>query len=667
MTPAMKVQSFCLQSLVFLLVVAGAAAPAGSQALYSEPLTNGTEVLLVTQPLADATTVVWWAETEDGIAPRSVTSGDMTLVGDLENALAAEQTVAAPAVVIAVGGATQSDLRALLERVLAGRAPGAVPAVPREKVAEGRFERRLGPPGSEAELRLLVNLPSPENPLRSTVEVFWDLLPEILAADLEGVQSRIDGDLGVLEARTSAADVDLEIRQLRVGLARIAGDPRLQEESVETAVRRLFVRRQAFLERHPDAALHLLGLWTGGGLAAVREYLFAGDGVTVDRVREAAQEWLPAHPGSLVMVLPPRTFNPRFASPPEIIHFESGLSAAVLERTGSSLATVCVRPVVVPDLDAEVAATILTRVARALRESSQRPGWVEVSSNPPQLEMASTAEDFAVLMEGLQAAIQKVAGDQRPLGFDDGNARRRALRLMAGLLGVAEGSELSPAALLRLDNLALGVVAEDGEASAEAIRKFWASNVNAASATGGALVAVPRTREAVAGDESVLVVALELAVAGDEALRLVLEELLRDRGANLFPDGTIEVLQPFVPGHPVILVVLTAAAPMETVEQMLEEGWQELTGPVTEEEVSSVRRVVAARSAAQWSGALGRARRSAAVAAGAAWWRSATELEMGILSTPMEIVTMTLNELSTWEELKNTGAGILPIVEFDRP
>lgn len=661
----MKLQGSCLQSLISLLVVGAVAAPVGAQALHSESLANGTKFLLVTQPLADATTVVWWSEAEDGVAPRSVTSGDMTLIADLEDALAADQSLSAPPVVIAVGGARQGELRALFERVFAERVPGALSEVRREMVAEGAFERRLGPPGSEAELRLLVNLPAPEDPLRSTVEVFWDLLPEILATDLEGLRSRIEGDLGVLEARTSADDVDLEMRQIRVGLARIAGDPRLQEDKVETAVRRLFVRRMSFMERHPDAALHLLELWAGGGSAAVREFLFSGDGVTVERVREAARQWLPSHPGSVVMILPPRAFNPRFASPPEVLQLESGLAAAILERTGSPLATVCVRPVVVPDLDDEVAATILTRVARELRASSQRPGWVEVNADPPQLELASTAEDFAVLMEGLQAAIPKVAGDSRPLAFEDGNARRRALRLMAGLLGVAEGSELSPAALLRLDNLALGMVAEDGEASAEAIRKFWGADAGVSDATVKTLAAVPRTREAVAGNESVLVSALDLAVAGDEALRLVLEELLRDRGATLWPDATVEVLQPFVPGRPVLLVVVTVAAPIEDVEQMLEKGWPALTGPAAEDELTAVRRLVAARSAARWSGALGRARRSAAVAAGAAWWRSVSELEMGILSVPLDIVNLTLSAYPAWGDLKNTGAGILPIVEVE--
>ena len=168
-----------------------------------------------------------------------------------------------------------------------------------------------------------------------------------------------------------------------------------------------------------------------------------------------------------------------------------------------------------------------------------------------------------------------------------------------------------------------------------------------------------------AGENSVLVVALELAVAGDEALRLVLAELLRDRGTTLLPDLTTEVLQPFVPGRPVLLVTVTAAAPMESVEETVEQAWQGLTAAVTEDELMAVRRRVAAQSAAKWSGALGRACRSAAVAAGAVLWRSASELEMGVLSVPKEIVDLTLNDLSTWEDLKNTGAGILPIVELD--
>jgi hypothetical protein len=662
----MKVQGYCLQSLICLLLIAGGAvAPLGAQALHWERFANGTEFLLVTQPLADATTVVWWTEADGDLTPRTVTSGDMTLIADLESALAIDDSLSAPPIVIAVGGATQNELEALFERVFAGRAAGAIPDISRKMVAEGRFERRLGSPGSDAQFRLEVNLPEPGDPLRSTLEVLWDLLPEILATDLKGVRSRIEGDLGILEARTPADDVDLEMRQIRVGLARIGGDPRLQEAQVEAAVRRLFVRRQAFMERHPEAALHLFDLWTVGGLDAVREFLFAGDGVTIDGVRSAARRWLPGHPGSVVMILPPRTFNPRFASPPEVVQLESGLAVAVLERTGSSLATVCVRPVVVPDLDEEVAATILTRVARELRGSAERPGWVEVNPSPPQLELASTAEDFAVLMEGLQSAIPKVAGDQRALGFEDANPRRRALRLMAGLLGVAEGSQLTPAALLRLDNLAVGVVVEDGEAATEGIRKFWASDTGVDNASVRSLAPVPRVREAVAGDTSVLVVALELAVAGDEALRLVVAELLRDRGAKLMPEASIEVLQPFVPGRPVLLVTVTAAAPMEAVEEMLEQAWQTLTSAAREDELAQVRRVVAARSAAQWSGALGRACRSAAVAAGAVWWRSSSELEMGILSVPVEIVELTINDLADWKDLKNTGAGILPIVELE--
>ena len=113
MTPAMKLQGYYLQCLISLLLIGAVAAPVGAQALHSESLTNGTEFLLVTQPLADATTVVWWSETEDGAAPRSVTSGDMTLIADLEDALAADLSLSAPPVVIAVGGARLNELRAL--------------------------------------------------------------------------------------------------------------------------------------------------------------------------------------------------------------------------------------------------------------------------------------------------------------------------------------------------------------------------------------------------------------------------------------------------------------------------------------------------------------------------------------------------------------------------
>ncbi len=666
MTTAMKVQRSCLQCfLLSAAVVFGAAAPSAAQALHTERLANGTVLIAVVEPLSDATTVAWAAG--DGVAVESITSGDMTLITDLETAMAAAADGPAPPAVVAAGGVPLAELRSALDRLLAGRPPvPAAPAAP-DLVDEGRMERRLGAPGSDAEIRLLVNLPAPAAPNRTSVEVLWDLLPEVLSGDLAGLRSRIEGQRGVLEARVDAARVDLALSQLRFGLARIAEDPRLNEQQVEAAARRLTVQRRAFLEQHPLAALRLLDLWNDGGTAAVREFLFAAEGVTLGGVREAARQWLPQHPGSIVVVLPPQVLNPRFESPPEVLQLEGGLTAAVLERSGAPLSVVCLRPVVVPDLDDEMAATILTRVARELRAVAVRPGWVEVSTTPPRLEMAASPDSFSELVEALVTALVEVSGDQRSIPFEPGDARRRALRMTAGVLGVAEGSELTPITLLRQDNLALGVVAEDGEAAAEAVRKFWAVSGGASQVTSVLpMPAVPKTREAVAGTQSSAVVTLELPPSLDEVVPLVLAELLVARGSSLFPDATVEILEPWVPGHSVLLLVVTAESPLDALEARLQKGWKAMTAPVQEGELVTARRRTAAATAARWSGATGRARRCAAVAAGAARWRPASEMEMSILSVSAETANLVLSGLVRLEELPITAAGVLPIAEPEK-
>ncbi|MCW9078753.1 MAG: hypothetical protein OQK74_06230, partial [Gammaproteobacteria bacterium] len=444
-----------------------------------------------------------------------------------------------------------------------------------------------------------------------------------------------------------------------------AENPAIQEGLVEAAARRLRVRRQASLEEHPQSAELILDLWLQGGVDAVREFLFGVDGVTTQTVRSAASSWLPQHPGNVVVTLPPRSFNPRFAPPPAMLQLESGLTAAVLERTGAPLAALCMRPVVVPDLDDELAATVLARVARELRELEQRPGWVRVDSRPAQILLAAPTDQFSELVEVLRAAFAQAEEDQRPVMAEGGTARRRALRLMAGILGIAEGSSLSPATLLRTGNLALGIVAEDVEAASEAVRKFWTVHSSTLeSATVGTVAAVPRTREAATGTDSVLVIALELSITTDEPLALVVAEILASRSAALLSEGSVEVLHPFVPGHRALLVVATAAATMDTVEERAAEGWSDFTRPATEEELAEARRRVAATLAGTWSGATGRACRCAAVASGAVQWRTSTDLEMAILSVPIGLTNATLQSLGDWESLQNTGAGVLPIVEF---
>jgi hypothetical protein len=666
MTPAMKVQGSYLQCFLAFAVVVGASHGAAAQALYLDTLEGGTVLLVVAQPLADATTVAWPSLVEEDDAPDTLTSGDLTLVADLEAAFGGGEGTAAPAVVVAVGGASVTDLGAVLERVFADLPVAPLSPDSGRRVVEGLLERRLGSAGGDAEIRLEVNLPPPNDSLRSAIEVLWDLLPELLDDDLAGVRSRVDHNVGLLEARTETSTADFEVNRLRLGLARLAENPAIQLGPVEASARRLKVRRQASLEEHPHAADLILDLWIDGGADAVREYLFGVDGVTPRRVREAAAIWLPQHPGNVVVTLPPRSFNPRFASPPEILQLDSGLSAAVLERSGTSLATLCMRPVVVPDLDEELAATVLARVARELRELEQRPGWVRVDANPPQILLAAPAEHFSELNEVLRAALAPAERDERPVMLSGGSARRRALRLMAGILGVAEGSSLSPASLLQAGNLSIGIVAEDAEAASEAVRKFWSfDRQGIESASVRAVAPVPKIREAAAGQDSVLVVAIELPAAMGEALSLVLAELLTLRGGTLLAEGTVDIFRPFVPGHNLLLVVATAAASMDSVEMSVAEGWEAFTGPASEDELAEVRRRVAAANAGLWSGATGRACRCAAVASGAAEWRSASDLEMTLLSVPLTIVDTALGMVSEFENLQNTGAGVMPIIEFD--
>ena len=107
-------------------------------------------------------------------------------------------------------------------------------------------------------------------------------------------------------------------------------------------------------------------------------------------------------------------------------------------------------------------------------------------------------------------------------------------------------------------------------------------------------------------------------------------------------------------------------ASIDAVETSLREGWASFTGPASEEELSEVRRRVAAAHAGTWSGATGRACRCAAVASGAVRWRSTSEIEMAILTVAPEAIDAALRGVAEWQSLHNTGAGVLPIIEFDK-
>ncbi|MEE4270912.1 MAG: hypothetical protein V2I67_04520 [Thermoanaerobaculales bacterium] len=669
----MKIQVALVKGFLRWAVVAAAivigAGWAHGQALLVEELPGGTHLVVVTQPLADATSVVWPPPPGgDDTAPRVLVGGRLTLTADLESALGAldeESPPPAPPVVVAVGGATADEISGLLERVFAGRATFPSVVADEPALTEGGLDRRLGPPGSDARLRLEVAMPSPGDRRRSSAEVLWELVPELLSERVPHLRSRVQGEVGILEGGVEADLAEMAVSDLRLGLARLASDPNLDVDDVARARRRLQVRRLSALEEHPGAARQVYDAWVAGGEEAVRELVFGVHGVTVESVRATAASWLPTHPGRAQLILPPRVFNPRFAVGPEVVRLDNDLTAGVLERSGAPLAVVCLRPVMVPDLDGEVTATVLARLARALREADDRPGSVRVRTAPPLIELAGPADGFGELMEQLTRAVAAVTADTSPVASGGGDARRAALDLMADNLGITESGEPSAASLLRPGNLALGVVAPDAEAAVEAIGKFWDQSPPAGADVQSVATAL-RTRAAAPGELSTVVAALEMAFGGNEAGLLVTRELLVTRAREIWPDAQVEVLASYVPGRSMLLLLVTADGTVDEVEERVATGWRRLVAEVSEVELAPVRRRVAAAASAEMSGVAGHARRSAAVAAGASRWRQPAELELEILTVPEELVSALLEGFADADNLVTTGAGVLPIDELER-
>jgi hypothetical protein len=642
-----------------------------AQALLVEQLPGGSQLVVVNQPLADATTVVWPGSDKDESGRVELIGGRLTLMADLEAALASPdelgEPVPAPPVVVAVGGASAEELSAVLSRVLGDREVSRLETARVPALVEGGLDRRLGAPGSDAVLRLEVAMPAPGDWRRSSVEVLWDLIPGLLSDSLPFLTSRLDGETGILEGPVDAERAELDVSDLRLQLARFAADPNLTADDVAEARRRLQVRRHATLEEHPEAAHHVLDRWVAGGESAVREYVFGIQGVTLESVRDAAAEWLPFHPGRAQLILPPRVYNPRFAVGPTTHRLTNDLTAAVLERGGAPLAVICLRPVMVPDLDGEVTATILARLARELRSAQSRPGYVRVRSRPPLIELAGPSDGFGELMEQLTAAYETVVADRGSIASQGGDARRRALDLMSGLLGITEDEDPSPASILRPGNLALGVVATDDEAAAEAIGKFWSADPSSIGATDVQSVpTVIRTRAAAPGSESTLVVALEMDFGGMEAISLVARELIEQRAVEQWSDSRVEVLAPYVPGRSLLVLVVTATGGIEEVEKAVAKGWRALTSAVTDAELTAVRRRVAAAASAEMSGVAGHARRCAATAAGASRWHQPAEFELEILTVSSEVISEVLGGFSSFDALETTAAGVLPIDDSPR-
>jgi hypothetical protein len=651
-----------LSLLVLLLLHSLLAPEALAQALLIGQLSNGTEIIEVSQPLSDVTSLAWYELGEDGTPrPVSISGGAMTIGAAIEDQFGGDESQTAPAVIVVAGGAVGRDTRKLLDNLLADQPPEQLPPVKPLAVREGGVEKRLGAPGSPAFLRLEIPLPPSSTWQRTATEILFDLLPELIGNELPGLQSRVRDEMGLLEARTDPELAELHLRRLRLAIARIASEPRIDDERVAAAAHRLLTRRQAGLEVHPDAAVQVLEWWRQDGAEAVREKLFGLNGMSSELTRRVAQEWLPQHPGAAVLTLPPRVFNPRFAAGPQRVQLASDLSVAVLERPTTPLSVLCLRPVLLPDIDGELTATVLARLAAEVRAAENAPGWIQVRMHPATLELAAPVDTFAELCEVLQVALSRITKDNSSVDSGGGSARRRALRLMAAHLGLGASTNLSPASLLQPDNLALGMVAADAEAAIEALRKLLIHEPIGGPLQGQSLVSLQRTREAAAGRTSALAVALTFDSPPGDTATDVVSSLLLSRISAILPDFRAEVLQPLVPGRSLLVLVVEAEMTLDELEIAIGEAWQDWLEPPAEEELSGIRRRVAAELSTAASGALGRARACAGVATGTMPWRSTSDVELQVLRTSPEDLAVVLESLSDWGSLLTTGAGALPI------
>jgi hypothetical protein len=306
-------------------------------------------------------------------------------------------------------------------------------------------------------------------------------------------------------------------------------------------------------------------------------------------------------------------------------------------------------------------------VARELRAGDDRPGWIRLRNTPPLLEIAGPAGSFGELLEQLARARDAVAADDRPVEVGNAGASRRALDLMANRLGITQVEAPTPASLLRPGNLAVGVVAVDGESAAEALAKFWSAPAAVSDTTLVEDIPVAgRSRIAAAGDESAVAVALDLPYASAAAVGLVTSELLELRLRTLLPDARNRVLQPFIPGRSLLVVEVRSTGTVDEVETMLRRAWPGLTAGVDDDELAPVKRRAAAAASAAMSGVAGHARHAAATAAGVESWRQPAEFELDVLSIEAAAVAAVLARVSAFDALDTTGAGVLPIGELSR-
>ncbi|NOZ78290.1 MAG: hypothetical protein GXP48_03735 [Acidobacteria bacterium] len=648
-----------LVALAFLVCVM----PAVGQALHTEHLPNGTALILVSTPGATATSLAWPAPDPSGaLTIRTITRGDLGLIPDAETALTGKGP--APPVVVAVGAAGVTALRGMLERVLAGRPPAVLPARRTAPLDEGDIERRLEPPGTPATLRLSLPLPPPGSTLRASAEVLGEMLPELLKAQAPALHSRLASGTLVLEATIDAASGDETVSRLRLALAQLSQAPHLDPASVAAVRTRLEVRRLASLEEMPGGASRLVSIWLKAGAAGVRRFLFGLDGVSVATVRRAVTAWLASHPGHAVLLLPPQALNPRFASPPRAELLANGINVVLLERPVSGLAVLDLVPVLVPDLDSQTAALILTRLAGWIRESAEAPGWIRVTVDPAALELATAPDSFPQLCEVLSGALQALDGDRRPVHVEE-SPHHRALQLMAALFGFPDTDAITPSRLLQPSNLAIGAVIPDTGTAREALAKFLAT-------LGGPkegvrtqeIAASPETRAPMPGNRSAFVIALPLTAATAAPDADVAGALVLSRMRALLKGATLTLSRPVVPGRQVLLLEVEMDGPLDTLEDVIKKAWGKIIALPSDRELEPVQGAVAAKEAAASNGALGAARVCAVQAAGVGTWRSSGAYERSIISVDAKDLAPVLGAWRDLASLQTTGAGPFPATDL---
>ncbi len=652
-------RAVCIASVALLW--ATAAGRGQAQVLAIDTLPSGTELVRVETPLADATSVAW--PRSDGTVT-SVSGGELTLTLGVQEALqggdAAVET-GAPPVIVAVGATGGDDLMQQLTSWLGDRIAEPVQQAPTQPLIEGAVTRRLRPAGSPSTLTLTLPLPPADTADRSDIEVLCAALPELLRDEVSQLRVSVDARSAQLQTPVDPQLAELTLRRLRLSLARLAESNALDRPVVESTRHRLMVARRARLGEHPEGATTLTELWLAGGADAVRQHLFGLESVSLDSLRAAAGAWLPLHPGHATIDLPPHAMSPRFASGPRRLELDNGAIVSLLERPGTDLATLVVRPVLLPDLTGELTATVLTRFASALREGSAVPEWIRVHPSPPWLELAAPPDRFAELVEASHAALATLWDDTTPAAADRTDPLRAAIGLLAVRLGATRSGEVIPAELLRPTNLVLGAVVTDAETAVEALDKLLDRRTGAPPAlTTHAMSASSRRRIAMSGTRAAAVAAIMLPPESHWTEAEVVRALLERRAGRLL-DHEFAAATPLVPGKRPVVTMVSGRGELAALEAAFQEAWPGLVAPVTDDELVAVLRQVASQITRDSSGAMGRARTAAAIAAGVRHWEPAMATQLRVLTLSAERIGELLATAQSYDMLERTGAGRLPV------